>query len=110
MSAGAATAARGGDGAHQTPSATTGDHANVAARTARRGRGIRTRRPPPSPDVDRETEVTDPENSAVDLGRVAWLATVFGCLIAVVTLLFEGYYGYAAVTFAVALSAGINLL
>jgi hypothetical protein len=46
----------------------------------------------------------------VDLGRIAWLATVLICLITVVILVFEGYYGYAGVTFAVAIAAGINLV
>ncbi|MGI9184631.1 MAG: hypothetical protein ACR2GZ_06660 [Solirubrobacteraceae bacterium] len=45
----------------------------------------------------------------MDLGRIAWVATVLACLIAVVILLLQGYYGYASVTFAVAVSAGINL-
>jgi hypothetical protein len=45
----------------------------------------------------------------VDLERIGWLATVVACLIAVVILLLQGYYGYAAVTFAVAVSAAINL-
>jgi hypothetical protein len=49
------------------------------------------------------------ENTRVDLGRIAWLATVLACLIAVLILLLQGYYGYAGVTFAVAVSAGINL-
>jgi hypothetical protein len=46
----------------------------------------------------------------VDLGRIGWLMIVVACLVAVLTLLIQGYYGYAAVTFAVAVSAGINLL
>jgi len=46
----------------------------------------------------------------VNLGRIAWLMTVLACLVAVVILVLEGYYGYAGVTFAVALSAAINLL
>ena len=46
----------------------------------------------------------------MDLVRVSWLSTVLGCLIAVVILLLQGYYGYAAVTLAVALSAAINLV
>ena len=50
------------------------------------------------------------ENSAVDLGRLAWLGTVLVCLIAVLILVLQGYYGYAAVTFAVAAAAAINLL
>jgi hypothetical protein len=45
----------------------------------------------------------------VDLARIAWLATVVACLIAVVILVLDGYYGYAGVTFAVAVSAAINL-
>ena len=49
-------------------------------------------------------------NEPVDLGRLAWLATVLACLVAVLVLVLEGYYGYAGVTFAVALSAAINLL
>ncbi len=45
----------------------------------------------------------------MDLARLGWLAIVIVCLIAVLILVFEGYFGYAGVTFAVALSAGINL-
>lgn len=45
----------------------------------------------------------------MDLGRVAWLATVVACLIACFILVIDGYYGYAGVTFAVAASAAINL-
>jgi len=49
------------------------------------------------------------ENRPVDLARIGWLATVVACLIAVVILALQGYYGYAGVTLAVAISAGINL-
>jgi hypothetical protein len=45
----------------------------------------------------------------VDLARLGWLATVLACLIAVLILVLQGYLGYAAVTFVVALSAAINL-
>jgi hypothetical protein len=45
----------------------------------------------------------------VDLARIGWLVTVLACLIAVLILVLQGYYGYAAVTFAVAASAAINL-
>ncbi len=45
----------------------------------------------------------------MDLARVAWLATVLACLIAVLILVLQGYLGYAGVTFAVAVSAAINL-
>jgi hypothetical protein len=46
----------------------------------------------------------------VDLSRIAWLVTVGACLIAALILVLEGYIGYAAVTFAVALSAVVNLV
>lgn len=49
------------------------------------------------------------ESPSVDLARIAWLITVLACLVAVLILVLEGYYGYAGVTFAVAVSAGINL-
>ena len=45
----------------------------------------------------------------MDLARIAWLTTVFACLIAVLILGLQGYYGYASVTLAVAASAAINL-
>jgi hypothetical protein len=48
-------------------------------------------------------------NRPVDLARVAWLVTVLMCLIAVLILVLQRYLGYAAVTFAVAVSAAINL-
>lgn len=43
------------------------------------------------------------------LERAAWLVTVAGFLIGGVVLLVSGYQGYAALSGAVALSAGINL-
>jgi hypothetical protein len=46
----------------------------------------------------------------VKLARISWLATVIVCLVAVLILAIRGDYGYAAVTFAVALAAAINLL
>ena len=46
---------------------------------------------------------------AVDLGRLAWAVTVLACLVTALILLLKGYYGYAGVTLAVALSAFINL-
>jgi hypothetical protein len=46
----------------------------------------------------------------VDLARIAWMVTVLICLITVLILVLQGYLGYAGVTFAVALAAGINLL
>jgi len=49
------------------------------------------------------------ENTRVPLSRIAWLVTV-GCgLIGVLLLLLSGYVGYAAVVFAVACAAAINL-
>ena len=51
----------------------------------------------------------DGENELVDLARIGWLATVTACLIAVLILALQGYYGYAVVTLAVAISAAINL-
>jgi hypothetical protein len=45
----------------------------------------------------------------VELGRIAWICTVLACLVTVAILLIDGYYGYAEVTFAVAVSAAINL-
>jgi hypothetical protein len=49
------------------------------------------------------------DNSSVNLGRIWWLVAVCACLIAVIVLVLQGYYGYAGVTFAVAASAAINL-
>ncbi|HEY2259491.1 MAG TPA: hypothetical protein VGH45_07245 [Solirubrobacteraceae bacterium] len=45
----------------------------------------------------------------MDLARIGWLATMLACLVAVLILALQGYYGYAGVTLAVAASAGINL-
>jgi hypothetical protein len=59
--------------------------------------------PPQGPDRDSS------ENELVDLGRLAWLGTVLICLITVLVLILQGYLGYAAVTFAVAVAAAINL-
>jgi hypothetical protein len=49
------------------------------------------------------------QNRPVDLGRISWLLTAGICLIAVLILVLQGYLGYAAVAFAVAVSAAINL-
>ena len=45
----------------------------------------------------------------MDLERVSWLTTVLACLLTAVILLLQGYFGYAGVSFAVAVSAAINL-
>lgn len=50
------------------------------------------------------------ENRTMQLERIAWLVTVGASLIAVLVLVLEGYLGYAAVTFAVAVAAALNLL
>ena len=47
--------------------------------------------------------------AAVNLARISWLATVVVCLVTVLILAIRGNYGYASVTFAVALAAAINL-
>jgi len=75
----------------------------------------RPERPPDTADAyvgdDGDNDAVDlGQNTAVDLGRLAWLGTVGVCLVVVLILVLQGYYGYAAVTFAVALAAGINLL
>jgi hypothetical protein len=49
------------------------------------------------------------ENTRVSLSRIAWVVTVGSCLVGVLLLLASGYVGYAAVVFAVACSAAINL-
>ena len=49
------------------------------------------------------------QNRPVDLARIGWIVTVLACLIAVLILLLQAYYGYALVTFAVAVSAAFNL-
>ena len=46
----------------------------------------------------------------MDLERLAWLTTVFACLVAVAILAAQGYLGYAGVTLAVAIAAAVNLL
>lgn len=50
------------------------------------------------------------ENGSVNLARIAWLLTTIGCLLAALVALADGYRGYAAVAFAVAASAAINLI
>jgi hypothetical protein len=48
--------------------------------------------------------------SCVKLSRISWSVTTLACLAAAVVVLIEGYRGYAAVAFVVAVSAAINLL
>jgi hypothetical protein len=45
----------------------------------------------------------------VPLSRIAWLTTVFICILASLLLLLSDYYGYAGILLAVAVSAAINL-
>jgi hypothetical protein len=45
----------------------------------------------------------------MQVGRFAWLLTTVACLVAAVLVLVRGDRGYAAVAFAVALSAATNL-
>jgi hypothetical protein len=63
--------------------------------------------------VRRATDGDRSENSRVkgpvDFTRLAWLVTVLACLVTVLILVIQGYVGYAAVAFAVALSAAINV-
>jgi hypothetical protein len=46
----------------------------------------------------------------MSIARIAWLVTVFACLVTSVILLLSGYQGYAAVFLVVGASAAINLL
>jgi hypothetical protein len=50
------------------------------------------------------------ENSPVNVTRIAWLVTTLVSLITALLLLLAGYYGYAGLGLAVAVSAAINLL
>jgi hypothetical protein len=43
------------------------------------------------------------------LNRIAWIVTVGICLITSLVLVLSGYTGYAGITLAVAIAAGINL-
>ena len=45
----------------------------------------------------------------MDLARIGWLTTSLACLLAVLILVLQGYFGYAVVIFFVAMSAAINL-
>jgi hypothetical protein len=57
-----------------------------------------------------ETDVDETEVSGQGLARVAWFVTTATCLTAALITLIDGYHGYAAVGFAVAVAAAINLL
>jgi hypothetical protein len=102
------------------PLAGTGEFSPLAAKRRvkppPKSRNLRISPPLISPTEPSETAEAEPtvgdadQNTAVDLGRLAWLGTVLACLIAVLILVLQGYYGYAGVTFAVAVAAAINLL
>jgi hypothetical protein len=60
--------------------------------------------------VDEESPAgQDDQHEPVNLGRIAWLVTAGVCLIAAVIILLRRDYGYAGVTFTLALAAAINL-
>lgn len=45
----------------------------------------------------------------MELARIPWVVTVVVCLITVLILVLDGYYGYGGVTLAVAIAAAINI-
>lgn len=53
--------------------------------------------------------MSEPEDTGVPLERIAWMVTVVVCLVTAIVTLLSGYVGYAAVVFAIACSAAINL-
>jgi hypothetical protein len=57
----------------------------------------------------RRTSSRKPEYPAVRLSQIAWLTTVGICVLTALILLLKGFDGYAALVFAVGLSAAINL-
>lgn len=68
---------------------------------------------PPRPagrSQDAQTGHPARHNGGMRLARIAWLMTTLGCLVAALVAVADGYRGYAAVAFAVAVSAAINLL
>jgi hypothetical protein len=66
-------------------------------------------KPRPVPPGGQRTISPSGQNGPVDLARIGWIVTVLACLIAVLILVLQAYYGYALVTFAVAVSAAFNL-
>jgi hypothetical protein len=57
-----------------------------------------------------ETNADESQVSGQGLARAAWLLATTVCLVAALVTLIDGYHGYAAVGFAVAVAAAINLL
>ena len=66
--------------------------------------------PPTAPDPDRVDSSQEEEVGTINLARICWLITVGACLVGVLILALKREWGYAGVTFAVAISAAINLL
>jgi hypothetical protein len=62
-----------------------------------------------NPKFDRRFAAVIATIGPVDLARLAWLTAVVICLVTVLILVLQGYLGYAGVTFAVAVSAALNL-
>jgi hypothetical protein len=67
------------------------------------------RQTPANSRTERTRDRRRRKNVAVKLARLAWLLTTVACLLAALVLAIRGRSGYAAVTFAVALAASINL-
>jgi hypothetical protein len=80
------------------------------------------RRSPPRTQLKSQSVSVGPDNEArdpaldnsrwegpVDLGRLAWLITTGTLVVGVIILALKRDWGYAGVTLAVAISAGINL-
>ena len=63
------------------------------------------------PDEDTRDPALDNSRweGPVDLGRVAWLITTGTLVVGVIVLALKRDWGYAGVSLAVAISAGINL-
>jgi len=59
---------------------------------------------------DQSATPEEPQHDPVNLARIAWAITALVFLVAAVILLARRETGYAGVTFAVALSAAINVL
>jgi hypothetical protein len=76
------------------------DHHNVGVQRVEQAEGV----------SEPRVEADDEESPPIALGRVIWAATALVFLVAALILLIGRRYGYAEVTFAVAVAAGINLL
>ena len=66
-------------------------------------------KPPPGENALVDDPMPDEDQDGFNLGRAAWFVTALVAFVAAVIVFLEGYYGYAGVTFAVALAAAINL-